>query len=156
MRGYLKITGLFLIFLWSIDFQGQEGFSQTSTPLGQDLPVKMGGIDFRIKEYAGTPSPNHMLEIQIEIINPSLKGTIPPNTLKVTVIPKEVHFSSSGPAGRFNPPPEETILTLPMPPGAVRIVMMGFSLPPEKLESVSFEVQINPPDGEKKTATFHF
>jgi hypothetical protein len=156
MRGYLKITGLFLIFLWSIDFQGQEGFSQTSAPLGQDLPVKMGGIDFQIKEFAATPSPIPMLEIQIEIINPSLKGTIPPNTVKVIAIPKEVRFSSSGPASRFNPPPEEATLTLPIPPGAVRIVMMGFSLPPEKLESISFEVQINPPDGETKTATFHF
>jgi hypothetical protein len=155
MKRYLKMIGLFLIFFCSIDFQGQEGFSQTSTPLGQDLP-KMGGIDFRIKEFAATPSSIKMLEIQIEIINPSLKETVPPNTIKIIAIPKEVQFSSSGSPITFNPPPEETVLTLPMPPRAVRIVMMGFSLPQEKLEAISFEVQINPPDGEKKTATFHF
>ena len=156
MKGYVKMIGLFLIFLWSFDFQGQEGFSQTSTQWVQDLPVKMGEIDFQIKEFAATPSSIKMLQIQIEIINPSLKETVPPNTIKVIAIPKEVLSPSSGPPTTFNPPPEEATLTLPMPPRAVRIVVIGFSLPQEKLESISFEVQINPPDGEKKTATFHF
>jgi hypothetical protein len=31
------------------------------------------------------------------------------------------------------------------------VLIIGFSLLETKLESITFEVQINPPDGEKKT-----
>ena len=156
MKGCAKIVGLFLILFCSIDFQGREGFSQTAVQSGPDPVVKMGEIAFKVKEYPAAPSPLKMLEIQIEIINPSPKTTVPPNTVKVAVVLREALFPSSGTRNTFNPPPEEATLTMPMPPGAVRFVIIGFSLSQVKPESVSFEVQINPPDGEKKTATFHF
>ncbi len=48
------------------------------------------------------------------------------------------------------------MLTYPLPPMAVRVMIVGFPVPKEKPESISFEVQINPPEGEKKTATYSF
>jgi hypothetical protein len=48
------------------------------------------------------------------------------------------------------------MLDFSLPPGGVRIVIIGFPLPKEKLESISFEVQINPPEGHKRTATYNF
>jgi hypothetical protein len=39
---------------------------------------------------------------------------------------------------------------------AVRVMIVGFPVPKEKPESISFEVQLNPPEGEKKTATYTF
>lgn len=156
MRGSLKIIGLCLIFLGVSDLGGQAGFSQSSQKLEKDPSVEVGKIEFRLKEFEATPSPIQMLEIQIEIINPSPKDTVPPNSIKVIAVPKEIRFFSSSAASPFTLPPGEAVLNIPLPPKAVRIVIMGFSLPPEKLESISFEVQINPPDGEKKTATFNF
>jgi hypothetical protein len=156
MRGSLKIIGLCLALLFVCDLEEQAGFSQPSQKLDKDPWVEVGRIDFRLKEVQATPSPIQMLEIQIEIINPNPKETVPPNTIKVIASPKGIRFSSESAASPFTLPPEEVALNSPLPPKAVRIMIMGFSLPPEKLESISFEVQVNPPDGEKKTATYHF
>jgi len=41
-------------------------------------------------------------------------------------------------------------LDFPLPPSMGRIVVFGFSLPPHKIESITFEIQINPPEGDKK------
>jgi hypothetical protein len=35
-----------------------------------------------------------------------------------------------------------------------RLGIIGFSMPEEKPESITFEIQINPPDGEKKMVTW--
>ena len=150
----LKIIVLSFFFLCVFRPGGEEGFSQTSSP-STDLPVRIGSIDFRIREIEAAPSPIRMLEIQIEIINRSNKATIPPNAIKVVAIPKDIQFASSSP-GDFAPPPGEVTLTLPFPPMSGQLGIVGFSLPHEKLQSISFEIQINPPEGEKKTATFNF
>ncbi len=97
-----------------------------------------------------------MLELQIEIINRSNKETIPSNAVKIAVTLKTVRFSMEGPAGSFAPPPGEVILTSPIPPRSGRIGIVGFSLPREKVDSISFEIQINPPEGDKKVATYNF
>jgi hypothetical protein len=156
MRGTSKIIGLCLALLFVYGLEEQTGFSQPSQKLDKDPLVEVGRIDFRLKEVQATPSPIQMLEIQIEIINPNPKETVPPNSIKVIAIPKEIRFSSESAAGPFTLPPEEVALNSPLPPKAVRIMIMGFSLPPEKPESISFEVQVNPPGGEKRTATYHF
>jgi hypothetical protein len=150
----LKIIVLGFLFLCVFHPGGEEGFSQTSNPV-TDLPVQIGSIDFRIREIEATPSPIRMLEIQIEIINRSNKVTVPPNAIKVVAMPKDVQFASSSP-GDFAPIPGEVTWTLPFPPMSVQVGIVGFSLPQEKLQSISFDIQINPPEGEKKTATFHF
>ncbi len=156
MRRSLKIALIGFLFLWSFDPRGREGLSQAPVPPAKDLPVRIGSIDFRIREIEATPAPIRMLELQIEIINRSNKETVPPNAVKITVIPKTVQFSTDSPAGSFAPPPGEVVLSSPILPRSGRIGIVGFSLPREKLDSILFEIQINPPDGEKKTATYNF
>jgi hypothetical protein len=97
-----------------------------------------------------------ILEVQIEILNRSRAETVPPNVIKVTVVPKEIRFLPSTPPTEFAPPPEEVMLTYPIPPSAARVIIIGFPLPKENLQTISLEVQVNPPEGEKKTVTFNF
>jgi hypothetical protein len=42
-------------------------------------------------------------------------------------------------------------LTISLPPNTGRIFIIGLQLPEKKPESITFEIQVNPPDGEKKT-----
>jgi hypothetical protein len=65
------------------------------------------------------------------------------------VAPKEIKLSSEQKDG-FSLSTEEATLTAPISPGASRLLIIGFQIPKEKLESIVFEVQINPPNGEKK------
>ena len=156
MGGSLKkVTSCFL-FLFSIAFAVPEALSQISGTGEKALPVRIGAIVFQVREFEATPSPIQMLEVQIEIINRSQKVTVPPNTIKVVAAPKEIKFPPSAPANPFAPPQEEVMLTYPLPPMAVRVMIVGFPVPKEKPESISFEVQINPPEGEKNTATYTF
>ena len=101
MRGSLKIIGLCLALLFVCGLEEQTGFSQPSQKPDKDPLVEVGRIDFRLKEVQATPSPIRMLEIQIEIINPSPKETVPPNSIKVIAIPKEIRFSSESAASPF-------------------------------------------------------
>jgi hypothetical protein len=156
MGGSLKnIIPCFLI-LFSIASAAPEALSQVSGTGEKTLPVQIGTIVFQVREFEATPSPIKILEVQIEIFNRSRKVTVPPNTIKVVAAPKEIKFSPSSPATPFAPPPEEIMLTYPLPPMAVRVMIVGFPVPKEKPESISFEVQINPPEGEKKTVTYNF
>lgn len=153
---FFKTLAPFLLFLFPIAFGAPEALSQASGAGEKTLPVRIGAIAFQVREFAATPSPIQILEVQIEIINRSQKVTVPPNTIKVVAAPKEIKFSPSSPATPFAPPPEEIMLTYPLPPMAVRVMIVGFPVPKEKPESISFEVQINPPEGEKKTVTYNF
>jgi len=152
----LKIVLIGFLFLCSFNPGGRESLSQAPVRPGKDLPVRIGPIDFRIREIDATPSSIRMLEMQIEIINRSNQVTVPPNSVTLVAIAKEVRFSTERTTNNFTPPPGEVTLTLPLPPRSSRVGIIGFSLPREKLESISFEIQINPPDGEKKTVTYDF
>ena len=152
----LRLIIFGLLLLCVIYFRAEEAYSQASVDTAKDLPVKIGAIDFRIKEVETTPSPIRMLEVYIEVVSQSEKLTLPPNAIKIVAIPKLIQFSSPNPAGDFNPPPEEVTLTLPLPPRGINIGIIGFSLPQEKLDAISFEIQINPPEGERKEVTFRF
>jgi hypothetical protein len=156
MGGSPRLIVLALFFLSLLHLGGQDVYCQTSGSVGKNLPVRIGAIDFRIKEFEATPSSIRMLEVQIEVVNESEKVTIPPNAVKIVATPKEIESSSPGSKGDFAPPPGEMTLTLSLPPRGIRIGIIGFSLPQEKLQAISFEIQINPPEGEKKTVTFHF
>ncbi|MGD0917494.1 MAG: hypothetical protein ABSB22_13660 [Thermodesulfobacteriota bacterium] len=107
-----------------------------------------------MREIESTPLPLTMLEIHIEILNRSQRLTAPPKSIKAVVLPKEVKSSETTPAGEFAPGPEEVTLDSPLPPRARQVLIIGYSIPKEKLESITFEVQINPPDGEQKTVTW--
>ena len=113
--------------------------------------IRLGETRFQTREIESPPSQLKMLEIHIEVINHSRTSPAPPNFIKVVVTPKEVKFSEGTPVTEFALNPEEVILNLPLPRSTGPVLIIGFSLLETKLESITFEVQINPPDGEKKT-----
>jgi len=113
--------------------------------------IKLGEIRFRMRGMGSTPSQLRMLEIQIEILNRSPKSTAPPHSIKVFVTPKEIKFPEGTPIADVTLNTEEVSLDLPLPPSTGRVLIIGFSLLESTPESITFEVQMNPPDGEKKT-----
>ena len=112
--------------------------------------ISLGEITFGVREFQSTPSPLKMLEIHIEVLNRSRSSTAPAASIKAVVVPKEVKYPGGASVPGFNPTHEETTLTVPLLPNTGRILIIGFSLPETKPESITFEVQVNPPDGEKK------
>ena len=133
-------------------------FLATGVALSQPKPkvekgpeIKLGETRFQMREMGSPPSQVRMLEIQIEVLNRSTRSTAPPNSIKVLVTPKEVKFSEGTPLTEFTLNPEEVSLNLPLPPSTGRVLIIGYSLLETKPESITFEIQINPPDGEKKT-----
>jgi hypothetical protein len=113
--------------------------------------IKFGQINFQMRGLGSPPSQQRMLEIQIEILNRSIRSTAPPNSIKVVVTPKEVKFQERTPVTEFALSAEEVTLNLPLSPSTGRILIIGYSLLETKPESITFEIQMNPPDGEKKT-----
>lgn len=142
-----KIAGLFLtilmVLIWS-----DNGLPQ-SPPKEEIARGTLGNITFYIREIEAKPSPLTILEVQVEIINRSRNSTLPPNSVRAMVAPQEIKFSSEEKSG-FSLSTEEVTLTAPISPGGSRLLIVGFNIPRERLESIVFEVQINPPDGEKK------
>jgi hypothetical protein len=124
---------------------------QPKTVVEQGPDIRLGETRFQVRELGSPPSQVKMLEIQIEVLNRSTRSTAPPNSIKVLVIPKEVKFSEGTPVTEFALNPEEVTLNLPLPPSTGRVLIIGYSLLETKPESITFEIQVNPPDGEKKT-----
>jgi hypothetical protein len=69
----------------------------------------------------------------------------------VIVVPKEIKYPESASRSEFSLPQGETALNVPLAPSTGRVLIIGFQLPEKRLESITFEIQVNPPDGEKKT-----
>jgi len=126
-------------------------FSQSKAPEEKGPNIKFGKIDFSVREIQSAPSPLRMLEIHIEVFNKSRQTTAPPNSIKLVMVPKETKYPEGSPAAGFDLAQEETTLAVPLPPNTGRILIFGFSLPENIPESITFEFQINPPEGEKKT-----
>jgi len=133
-----------LIVLIGVD----EGLPQPP-PKEEGAQGTLGNITFYIREIEAKPSPLAILEVQVEIINRSRRSNVLPNSVKAMVAPKEIELSSEQKDG-FSLSMEEATLTAPISPGGSRLLIIGFQIPRERLESIVFEVQINPPDGEKK------
>jgi hypothetical protein len=110
--------------------------------------IKLGEVTAKIRELQSTP-PLKLLEIQIEVLNQSKQSAAPPDSIKVVVTPKEIQPSDGSPLN-----PEESVLNFPLPPKTGRVVIIGYPLPGEALQSITFEVQINPPEGETKMVTW--
>ena len=144
------ICFLFMISQWYLGIA--ETLSQPLTKEEKGPQIKLGEVTFQIREFKSAPSTLTLLDVRIEIRNQSRKSAALPHSIKVVVIPKEIEYSGSGPkpAKDFSLYPEEVVLDTPLPPLTFRLLTVGFSLPKEKPESVTFEVQINPPEGEKK------
>jgi hypothetical protein len=142
---YLSVL-IFLLFLAMGIILSQPRAEEEKVP-----EIRLGEITFSVREFQSTPSQLRMLEIHIEVFNRSRSSTAPPNSIKVVVTQKEAKFPEGTRVTEFASGPQEVTLDLPLPPSMGRILMIGFSLPETKPESITFEIQINPPDGEKKT-----
>jgi len=129
----------------------REVLPQPKAKVEKGPEIRLGEIRFQTREIESTPSQPRMLEIQIEVINRSRTSAAPPNSIKVLVTPKEVKFSEGTPVTEFALNPEEVTLSFPLPRSTGRMLIIGYSLLETKPESITFEVQVNPPDGEKKT-----
>ena len=127
-----------------------EVLSQPKPKVEKDPEIRLGETRFYTREMGSPPSQVRMLEIQIEVLNRSTRSTAPPNSIKVSVTPKEVKFPEETPVTEFALNPEEVTLNLPLPPSTGRVLIIGYSLLEAKPESITFEIQVNPPDGEKK------
>jgi hypothetical protein len=110
--------------------------------------IRFGKITFRTREFESAAPPLNMLEVQVEILNKDRRITAPSNSIRVVVVPKEIRFREGTSQGEFNLTQEEVTVPAPLPPNTGRMVILGFSLPEKKPESITFEVQINPPGGE--------
>ena len=137
----------FLPFLFLLQVTGTV-FSQPKD-VEEKAAIKLGKITFQTREFESAVPPLKMLEVQVEILNESRKIAVPANSIRVVVVPKEIKFPEGMSGGEFNPAQEEITVPAPLPPNTGRMVVFGFSLPEKKPESVTLEVQINPPDGEK-------
>jgi hypothetical protein len=137
---------IFLLFLGI-----REVFPQPKPKVEKGPEIRLGEIHFQTREIGSPPSQVRMLEIQTEVINRSRTSPAPPNSIKVVVTPKEVKFPEGTPVTEFALNPEEVTLNLPLPPSTGRVLIIGYSLLETKPESITFEIQVNPPDGEKKT-----
>jgi hypothetical protein len=126
--------------------------SKAAEEKGPDISLK--GIRFQVRELPSTPSPLKILEIQVEIFNKSRQTTAPSNSIKLVLVPIETKYQEGSPETEFNPGQQETTIAVPLPPNTGRIVTFGFSLPEKIPKSVTFEIQIDPPEGQKKTATW--
>ncbi len=152
MAKIFKNIALHLPFVAFLFFLATENvFPQPKDIVEKGQGISFGEIAFLTREFESTPSPMKMLEIHVEVLNKSRRTTAPPNSIKVVVVPIEVKFPEEPPPTEFNLTQEETTLTVALPPNTGRILIFGFSLPEKKPESITFEIQINPPDGEKKT-----
>ena len=129
-----------------------ESYAQQKPGEEKGPDIKLGAVTFLVREFESTPSPLKMLEIHIEVLNKSRRIPAPPNSINVIVVPKEIKYPEAVTGFEFNPPKEETTLTFPLPPNTGRILIIGLELPEKRPESITFEIQVNPPDGERKTA----
>ena len=149
-----KKTIFYLTILIALFFLGVGvGLSQPASNTEKGPEIRLGEVTVKIREFDSTP-PLKILELQIEILNQSQKLVAPPNSIKVVVTPKDIKFSSTKSMSEFTLTPEETTLNLPLPPRTGRVMIIGYPLNEESPESITFEIQINPPEGEKKTVTW--
>jgi len=140
---------IFLLFLAAGLILSQPGDAEEKGP-----EIRLGEIAFLVREFQSTPSPIRMLEVHIEVFNRSRSSTAPPNSIKVVVTQKEAKFPEGTSVTEFASSPQEVTLDLALLPSTGRVFIIGFSLLEAKPESITFEVQVNPPDGEKKTVTW--
>jgi len=128
-----------------------ESYAQQKPREETGPEIKLGAVTFLVREFESTPSPLKMLEIHIEVFNKSQRIPAPSNSISVVVVPKEIKYQESASRSEFIPPRGETALNVPLAPNTGRVLIIGFQLPEKRPESITFEIQVNPPDGEKKT-----
>lgn len=143
-----------LLFILLSPLGGSKGLSQPVRPEEEPLEIRLGEIGFRTREVSTSPSPVRMLELNIEVLNRSKKKAAPPNSVRVVVAQKEVNYSVQKTKEEFSPASQEASLPLALPPLTGRILIFGFAIPTKKVESITYEIHLNPPEGEKKMVTW--
>ena len=150
-----KKIALFLLILIHLSFVGIG--KSTSQPLTKEEPIiKLGEVTFKVREIEATPSNIKILEFYIEVLNRSRLAAAPPDSIKIVVSQKEVVYADPKPAEEFAPVPQEAVLSIPLPPLTGRVLIFGVPLPKEKVESITFDIHLNPPEGEKKNLSIIF
>jgi hypothetical protein len=141
---YLSIlfSSLFLIL--------GEVYSQPKPSEETGPEIKLGDVTFLVREFGSTSSPIKMLEIHVEIFNKSRRIPAAPGSINLIVVPKEIKYPESASGSEFSLPREEAALNVSLAPNAGRVLIIGFQLPEKRPQSITFEIQVNPPDGEKK------
>ena len=130
------------------------GLSQPPSEVEKGPEIKLGEITINVREFRSIPSSPKLLEIVAEVFNRDQQSVAPPHSIKLVVTLKEVKFPSKETTGEFPSTPEESTLDFPLPPKTGRVMTVGFIFHDDPPESITFEVQINPPDGDKKTVTW--
>ena len=152
-RPFKKSLVVFFIPVLLCLFLG-EAMSQPVSKEDTGPQIELGEITFRTREFESKPQPLKILEVQIEVLNRSRQFAAPSHSVKVVLVAKEIQSSEQKPVKDFEPASQEATLNVPIPARTGRALTIGFSLPQEKLASITFEIQINPPEGAKKTATW--
>ena len=128
-----------------------------SQPVQQEeivLQVRLENIDFRVREIPSSPTPVTLFEVHVSVFNPNPKVTVPANAITLVIVTREITFLPGGPKDQPELQPEATTLMFPLAPRTGRLHITAFSLPMQAVESLTFDIQINPPKGETKTATW--
>ena len=146
-----KITLYLSVVVFSFFLLTEEVCPQPKAVVEKGPDIRLGEVTFLVRDFESTTPPLKMLEIHVEILNKSRRIAAPPNSIRAVVVPKEIKYPEGASATEFNLTQEETTLTIPLPPNTGRVLIFGSQLPEKKPESITFEIQINPPDGEKKT-----
>ena len=144
-----------LILLASLFFFGvEESLSQPASKEDTGPQIELGRVTFRTRETEAKPETLRILEIHIEVFNRSRQFAAPAHSTRVVVVPKEIRPSGEKPVNDLEPALQEVTVNVALPPRTGRAVMVGFSLPKGNLASITFEIQVNPPDGDKKIVTW--
>ena len=141
-----------LVFLFVLD--PGHVFSQPVQQEELALQVRLESIDFRVREIPSSPAPVTLFEVHVSVFNPSPKATVPANSITLEIVPREITFLSPPPKDQPHLQPEITTLNFALAPRTGRLRITAFSLPMQAVESLTFDIQINPPKGERKTATW--
>lgn len=151
MKRKVIFSLILLMLICSLD--GGKELSQPARSEETPPEFRLGEISFRVREEP-PPSSLKLIELNIEVLNRSKSKAAPPNSIRVVVVPKEVNYSNRKPKEEFSLPPQEASLPFSLPPLTGRILIFGFGIPMEKVESITFEIHLNPPEGEKKMVTW--
>lgn len=145
-RGSILLTLILLSFSWPTPAPPQ--------PVSKEAPlIKLGEITYRVREAGSSPAPLRMIELYVEILNRSRTATAPANSIRIVVSQKGIVYADQKPSEEHALPSQEMTLPSALPPLSGRSLIFGFSLPDEKIESITFEVSLNPPEGEKRSIT---
>ncbi len=137
------------LLLW-VPFQSVS--SQPALPDEKGSQIRLGEVTFRLREIESKPQALRLLELHVPVLNRSRTEVVPPEAVTVAAKVKSMELLGGSSVSAGDSGTLEATLNASLPPGTGRVVVLGFPLPEEKVSSITFEIQINPPRGELKQA----